>query len=627
MIPAGVEPTGPPTDFDEFTFDAASRLLTATKGRYSNTVALTYDDGGRLASESLTAFGQTYTVSAGQVGSAGQTSSSGYDAAGRRVSQTFPDGTLLEKTFTSRGQLKKTKVSGTVSSKNWPIRFLTPLFPTSTSGSPAGAAPPGAGCPGGGCGSGSGPGSGGPGLRSAGGPDRIPRVGSSAGDTPSGRPGPLPDGLTEGNSLIDNFTFSYIHYSDDYKVNDDTSLFLRRYHRLRNLSEHSSFGPGNFCNFDTAIELYMDSSEHPTRVHLFDPNANYPRFLEPHPNSGLDPNEGFIDATFHEFKKVVIVNDQGQATLGWGPSQFHNIKSAVLQTWSGTTFGFEFVPTQPEVYSSGTSSSSSQNNSNLPNPNPNQNSNPNSNPNSPNTYSNPPNTTPSQPNGSTSSITLSVVASFRPICGRLRQITGRNGRSSLTINYQPATQAEIYADPELIWKIDSVTDRHGATAFFEYHPLQVGGRYVVSQIRFPNGTSIQYQYANGFLSEVNFPDGTQATFAQAFDSVSQTTVVSINDPGTGGTHRRKQVYFSGNETASGERLFGQASNLVRMVCNGDNQVSYLNANQSGPNDMFYKYLVYEGTGTMKALDNSDQRRVNQVSNGWTLNPPAPEGGT
>ena len=177
----------------------------------------------------------------------------------------------------------------------------------------------------------------------------------------------------------------------------------------------------------------------------------------------------------------------------------------------------------------------------------------------------------------------------------------------------------------MIWKIDSVTDLHGATASFAYHPQQVAGRYVVSQISFPNGTSIQYQYANGFLSEVNFPDGTQSTFAQSFNSVAQTTVVSINDPGTGGTHRRKDVYFSGNETMTGGRLFGQSSNLVRMVCNGDNQVSYLNANQSGPNDMFYKYLIYQGTGTMKALDNSTQRQVAHLSNGWTLNAPAAEG--
>ncbi len=112
MISAGVEATGPPTDFDEFTFDAASRLLTAHKGRYSNTVTLAYDDGGRLASESLTAFGQTYTVSAGQAGAAGQANTSGYDAAGRRVSQTFPDGTLLEKTFTARGQLASLSYNG-----------------------------------------------------------------------------------------------------------------------------------------------------------------------------------------------------------------------------------------------------------------------------------------------------------------------------------------------------------------------------------------------------------------------------------------------------------------------------------------------------------------------------------
>ena len=50
-------------DSDTFTYDSASRMLTATSGRYANTVSYTYDDAGRKASESLQIAGQTYTTS------------------------------------------------------------------------------------------------------------------------------------------------------------------------------------------------------------------------------------------------------------------------------------------------------------------------------------------------------------------------------------------------------------------------------------------------------------------------------------------------------------------------------------------------------------------------------------
>ncbi len=92
---------GPLTDQDTFTYDNSNRMLTATKGRYSNTVTkgrysntvtFTYASG-RKTNESLTIFGQTYTVG------------SSYDAAGRENSLLYPDGTQVARTHTSRGQL------------------------------------------------------------------------------------------------------------------------------------------------------------------------------------------------------------------------------------------------------------------------------------------------------------------------------------------------------------------------------------------------------------------------------------------------------------------------------------------------------------------------------------------
>ena len=83
---------GPIYGQDTFTYDNARRVLTAIKGRYSNTVTFTYENGRKLT-EALTLLGQTYTVT------------SGYDAAGRENSLTYPDGTHVTRTHTNRGQL------------------------------------------------------------------------------------------------------------------------------------------------------------------------------------------------------------------------------------------------------------------------------------------------------------------------------------------------------------------------------------------------------------------------------------------------------------------------------------------------------------------------------------------
>jgi len=47
-------PDGAIADSDTYTYDAASRVLTAASGRYDNTVTLAYDDVSRVTSESLT---------------------------------------------------------------------------------------------------------------------------------------------------------------------------------------------------------------------------------------------------------------------------------------------------------------------------------------------------------------------------------------------------------------------------------------------------------------------------------------------------------------------------------------------------------------------------------------------
>ena len=89
-------------DQDDFTFDPAGRILTATKGRYANSIAYGYDRGGRIASESLTTDGQTYTIGRG------------YDDAGNLDELVYPDGTVVDRPHDARGLLDRVDYAGSL---------------------------------------------------------------------------------------------------------------------------------------------------------------------------------------------------------------------------------------------------------------------------------------------------------------------------------------------------------------------------------------------------------------------------------------------------------------------------------------------------------------------------------
>ena len=76
-------------------------MLTGVKGLYANTVAMAYDAGGRKASESLTIAGQTYTTE------------TAYDTAGRVSQLTYPDGSVVARTYDSRNLLSTISLAGT----------------------------------------------------------------------------------------------------------------------------------------------------------------------------------------------------------------------------------------------------------------------------------------------------------------------------------------------------------------------------------------------------------------------------------------------------------------------------------------------------------------------------------
>ncbi len=83
-----VERSYPVGGGDTFTYDAADRMIDADSSRYGTKVLRAWDAEGRLTAESLTLDGKTYAVA------------HGHDLAGRPTSLTYPDGQLLQRTFT-----------------------------------------------------------------------------------------------------------------------------------------------------------------------------------------------------------------------------------------------------------------------------------------------------------------------------------------------------------------------------------------------------------------------------------------------------------------------------------------------------------------------------------------------
>ena len=103
-------PTSPlagQTDTDTFTYDRNGRMLSGMKGRYNNTVTFSYDDRGQQIQETLTTHGQTYTVGHQK------------NALGQTMQLQYPDGSLVDRAYTNRGQLQSvnyTPLAGTSSS-------------------------------------------------------------------------------------------------------------------------------------------------------------------------------------------------------------------------------------------------------------------------------------------------------------------------------------------------------------------------------------------------------------------------------------------------------------------------------------------------------------------------------
>ena len=130
---------------------------------------------------------------------------------------------------------------------------------------------------------------------------------------------------------------------------------------------------------------------------------------------------------------------------------------------------------------------------------------------------------------------------------------------------------------------------------FTYHAQQQSGQWSISKIDLPTGGDIDYQYAGGFLSQVDYEDGTSSTITYSAGA-NGTIVMDVVDLAAEPKHRRKEVTFSGSVSTIDGTVVPTAVGIARMVVNGEDEVVYLSAVDTGGYD---DAVIYHGGGKLK----------------------------
>jgi hypothetical protein len=158
--------------------------------------------------------------------------------------------------------------------------------------------------------------------------------------------------------------------------------------------------------------------------------------------------------------------------------------------------------------------------------------------------------------------------------GRLVQARTKDG-AGYDITYKSWTSQEISESPSRQWQMDSVTDTRGRTLAFEYDSVQHAGNWVITKITLPDSNEIEYRYANGFLSEIEYPDSAISTFSFS-QSTGGMVRMHFNDLKAEPRHRKKTVVFAGSASVSGNNVVPTAVGMVRLVKNGEDEITYFN---------------------------------------------------
>ena len=355
-------------------------------------------------------------------------------------------------------------------------------------------------------------------------PTDCPVVGSTtAGGKSIGTPAKA---TSRENSVIDNHLLTYRHQATDYdaagqgsagcapcggagsEVGTLPSLTLSRVHRYDDATWPTSFGPGASLSYDVRLQLDRGLPTGIPTITLFDPQV---RFLV----TLVDPESdgSYVDLEHNTIRSLALqradgftTGDQTQAVL------------AFLTTHDGHTYTFDVIDTD-----------------------------------------------------SGASLTR---------WGRPTRIADRNQQAISLAYAHPASAstAELGGERMNLWRLATITDAYARVATFTYRNSPVGGMPVVERIDLPNGQQLFYGYratgnTDGLdgLNQVTFPGGDLATIDQQIDEslAVQARVISFNDPGAQGTHRRKTVHLTlptYRTATSGP--FQQFANKIRRVYNG-----------------------------------------------------------
>ena len=155
----------------------------------------------------------------------------------------------------------------------------------------------------------------------------------TGGDSSDGSAGTGAAGTNSGGlSIVDNMTYAYMHWADDYpqysppsgssccggsQGPDDAqlTLSLRRVHCDRYASFMSSFGPGVFSVYDTKLYFYSDGGTN--IIDVFDPRSFHVARYVDGPFEGAEHPSDTKDGVYYSYRsnsakeiRLLDANDQ-----------------------------------------------------------------------------------------------------------------------------------------------------------------------------------------------------------------------------------------------------------------------------------------------------------------------------
>ncbi|MFW5751094.1 MAG: hypothetical protein ACOCZK_05550, partial [Planctomycetota bacterium] len=171
-----------------------------------------------------------------------------------------------------------------------------------------------------------------------------------------------------GLSVVHNLLQNHVHDATDYAVRDPSSqgcgscsggtqpdvhdkmhVALKRFHRFREVSFQSSFGPGVFTQYDKhlALTAYNDGTDALKGIEFFDPTAKHVvRFVE------TDTPGMFHENYYNAYESVVLYSAYDVATGTGTPVgagyDYRTVSHAVLTRYDGAQAVFEVIRTEAD---------------------------------------------------------------------------------------------------------------------------------------------------------------------------------------------------------------------------------------------------------------------------------------